>query len=175
MRGKGAVLRTSLSEDVTLERVRDAWSKVTDMSKAEHMPNITAATTTLMELLDTLEGGADQTGGSKDITEEFSFNFRDVILYALGGRFLLFHRSANKSIDSNDSQCISIMCDFFHVNSWSYRKRFNRLAIFIRKSPGLCTITNLLHSASHRFDNDNQPCFIGNHTQRNQFSASIAW
>lgn len=83
VRGKGAVLRTSLSEDVTLERVRDAWSKVTDMSKAEHMPNITAATTTLMELLDSLEG-ADQTGGSKDITEEFSFGFRDVILYALG-------------------------------------------------------------------------------------------
>lgn len=91
MRGKGAVLRTSLSEDVTLERVRDAWSKVTDMSKAEHMPNITAATTTLMELLDSMEGAADQTNGSKEITEEFSFGFRDLILYALGGKFLLFH------------------------------------------------------------------------------------
>lgn len=91
MRGKGAVLRTSLSEDVTLERVRDAWSNVTDMSSAEHVPNITAAATTLMELLDKMEDGAVQTGGnSKSITEEFVFGFKDVILYALGGKRFYF-------------------------------------------------------------------------------------
>lgn len=92
MRGKGAVLRTSLSEDVTLERVRDAWSNVTDMSGAEHVPNITAAATTLMELLDKMEGGAVQTGGnSKSTTEEFVFGFKDVILYALGGNLIFYY------------------------------------------------------------------------------------
>lgn len=82
MRGKGAVLRTSLSADVTLENVRDAWSKVTDMSQAEHMSSATQATTTLMEALDKFSKGGQSDGGT--ITEDFAFSPKDLILYALG-------------------------------------------------------------------------------------------
>lgn len=91
MRGKGAILRSSITEDVTIERVRDAWSQVTDMSKAEQMSSITEATGSLVELLDQLEGGqggAQKSGNSNqsDISDVFSFGNKDLILYALGGK-----------------------------------------------------------------------------------------
>lgn len=89
MRGKGAVLRSSISEDVTIENVRDAWSQVTDMSKAEQMGTITEATGSLVELLDKLEEGQNAQKGSQkqgQVSDEFSFGNKDLILYALGGK-----------------------------------------------------------------------------------------
>lgn len=88
MRGKGAILRSSISDDVTIEKVRDAWSQVTDMSKAERMGTITEATGSLVELLDKLEEGSSQKGSQKsnEVSDEFSFGNKDLILYALGGK-----------------------------------------------------------------------------------------
>lgn len=89
VRGKGAILRSSLSEDVTPERVRDAWSKVTDMNGAEHLGSITEATGSLVGVLDTLMSDNQNTnavekqnGAAEDI---FSYNYKDLIIYALGG------------------------------------------------------------------------------------------
>lgn len=92
VRGKGAILRTSLAEDVTPEKVRDAWDQVVDMSKAERMGSITEATGSLVELLDQLDGGqnASQTQGDSNYQDQFSFGNKDLILYALGGEFYLF-------------------------------------------------------------------------------------
>lgn len=90
MRGKGALLRTSLAEDVTPEKVRDAWDQVIDMSKAERMGSITEATGSLVELLDQLDGGqngSSQTQGDSKYQDQFSFGNKDLILYALGGKF----------------------------------------------------------------------------------------
>lgn len=90
IRGKGAVLRTSLADDVTPENVRDAWGKVTDMNAAEHMSSIAEATGSLVEILDNLEssqtGESNSTVASVDYSDNFSYNNKDLILYALGGR-----------------------------------------------------------------------------------------
>lgn len=86
MRGKGAILRSSISEDVTIENVRDAWSQVTDMSKAEQMGTITEATGSLVELLDKLEEGQKGSQKQSEISDAFSFGNKDLILYALGGK-----------------------------------------------------------------------------------------
>lgn len=89
VRGKGAVLRTSISDDVTPENVRDAWSKVVDMSQAEHLGSITEATGSLVEILDSLTNNGDSNttqSGSVAAEDTFSFNYKDLILYALGGR-----------------------------------------------------------------------------------------
>lgn len=87
VRGKGAILRASLGDDVSPENVRDAWEKVVDMSKAEAMNSITEATGSLVEILDNLENSSDsnQTAVS-EYSDNFSFNNKDLILYALGGK-----------------------------------------------------------------------------------------
>lgn len=93
VRGKGAVLRSSISEDVTPEKVRDAWSKVTDMSEAEHLGSITEATGSLVQILDGLMNPVDTAAtnaGSETASAEDTFNFsnKDLIIYALGGTIL---------------------------------------------------------------------------------------
>lgn len=87
VRGKGSVLRSALADDVTPEKVRDAWDNVVDMSNAQRMNSITEASASLMEIIDQLEsksnnGGSPSTGGYKD---NFKFGNKDLILYALGG------------------------------------------------------------------------------------------
>lgn len=86
VRGKGSVLRTSLSQNVTPEYVRDVWDKVTDMSRAEHLDTITEATGGLMEILNALEGTDENNNGGKEFSDTFEFSNKDLVLYALGGR-----------------------------------------------------------------------------------------
>lgn len=89
VRGKGSVLRSSLSDSVTPEKVRDAWENVVDMSNAQRMNSITEASASLMEIIDQLEskaGNASQAGSKyKDV---FKYGNKDLILYALGGKWL---------------------------------------------------------------------------------------
>ncbi|XP_031618010.1 peroxisomal multifunctional enzyme type 2 [Contarinia nasturtii] len=85
VRGKGAILRSSIMEDVTPEKVRDAWERVTDMSNTERMSSIAEATGSLVGILDQLE--VDQKAGSQNGQQHqdiFSFGNKDLILYALG-------------------------------------------------------------------------------------------
>lgn len=79
VRGEGHALRTSLHENVTLEFVRDVWSRVTDMSKAQHLDRIAEASGTLMSVLEKLESKTE------DFTDTFTFGPKDLALYALGG------------------------------------------------------------------------------------------
>lgn len=92
VRGKGAVLRSSLSESVTPESVRDVWSNVTDMSNAERLDSITEATGSLVEILDNLQSkaGDGNSSGSNQTSDNFTFNYKDLILYALGGKTKYF-------------------------------------------------------------------------------------
>lgn len=58
------------------------------MSNSERMNSITDATGSLVELLDKLEGvNASQTHETQKNTDVFKFGNKDLILYALGGRF----------------------------------------------------------------------------------------
>uniref|UniRef100_A0A1B0CC42 Peroxisomal multifunctional enzyme type 2 n=1 Tax=Lutzomyia longipalpis TaxID=7200 RepID=A0A1B0CC42_LUTLO len=89
--GKGTMLRTSLHHDVTIENVRDAWSKVVDMSEARNMRTIGAASANLMMVLEDLQNNQQQSSNDGTVaaangvfTNEFKFGFKDLILYALG-------------------------------------------------------------------------------------------
>lgn len=91
-RSNGALLRASMNDTVTIENVRDKWSKVTDMTGAKHLNGIQETTLELMNSLDAIRdtgsSGSGTTGGaSADGDEEvdpFTYTEKDLILYALG-------------------------------------------------------------------------------------------
>lgn len=89
VRGKGSVLRSSLTDDVTPEKVRDAWENVVDMSNAQRMNSITEASASLMEIVDQFEsesGKASSVNSGSKYKDNFKFGNKDLILYALGGK-----------------------------------------------------------------------------------------
>lgn len=83
IRGKGAVLRRSIADPVTIENVRDHWEKIIDMREAGRLDSIQEATGSLITALDELRSGqgpAPSQGGA----DMYSFTGKDLILYALG-------------------------------------------------------------------------------------------
>lgn len=90
VQGQGAVLRSSLHETVTPEFVQRAWSKVSDMSRAQHCENSTEAIGNLMNVIDEMKALAEaprsaSIGAAGEESSEFVFGAKDLILYALGG------------------------------------------------------------------------------------------
>ncbi|XP_055550273.1 peroxisomal multifunctional enzyme type 2-like isoform X1 [Wyeomyia smithii] len=81
VRGKGSILRTSIDEVVTPEYVKTVWHQVTDMSNAKHLNAIGEASLSLVDVLEKLREGKN---AENSVTETYKFNFKDVILYALG-------------------------------------------------------------------------------------------
>lgn len=69
---------------MTIENVRDAWDKVVDMSTADRVNSATEATSTLVELLDSLESSPSSSNDTEK-ADDFAFCDKDLILYALGG------------------------------------------------------------------------------------------
>lgn len=82
VQGQGSVLRTSLSETVTPEFVQKKWHKVTDMSAAHHCENSSQTIGNLMNMVDQLKSAG--AAGANEVTDEFEFAGKDLILYALG-------------------------------------------------------------------------------------------
>jgi (3R)-3-hydroxyacyl-CoA dehydrogenase / 3a,7a,12a-trihydroxy-5b-cholest-24-enoyl-CoA hydratase / enoyl-CoA hydratase 2 len=83
IRGKGALLRTSITEGVTPEFVRDRWDAVTDMSQATHLNSIGEASASFMGILEELKSSSSASSKS-GFSDTFSYSSRDLILYALG-------------------------------------------------------------------------------------------
>jgi (3R)-3-hydroxyacyl-CoA dehydrogenase / 3a,7a,12a-trihydroxy-5b-cholest-24-enoyl-CoA hydratase / enoyl-CoA hydratase 2 len=83
IRGKGSLLRTSITDGVTPEFVRDRWDAVTDMSQATHLNSIGEASASFMGILEELKNPSSASSGS-NFEDTFSFSSRDLILYALG-------------------------------------------------------------------------------------------
>lgn len=83
VRGEGSVLRKSIEEDVTIEGVRDAWSKVTDMSNATHITAMAEASGQLMAELDKLKEDSNNKI-AQTTTSTYKFGAKDLALYALG-------------------------------------------------------------------------------------------
>lgn len=90
VRGKGAVLRTSIDGEVTPEYVRDVWDKVTDMSQSAHTAAIGDASVQLMAVLENLRDSPLTNGNSNEVSDTFSFGSKDLILYNLGRMFFDF-------------------------------------------------------------------------------------
>lgn len=181
IRGKGSLLRSSLSQDVTPENVRDAWEKVTDMSNAERMSSITEATGSLVELLDKLNGaqGVQASSADQKHIDTFSFANKDLILYALGGKlfpietfYWLKWFSPPVELDSN-KQTNEIILKMH--SSWCQCEGLRRFEIFVRKSSGICTAANFLHLARSDDDNDIKFGVQCAHSYRVRFVASSAW
>ncbi|XP_029157565.1 peroxisomal multifunctional enzyme type 2 [Nylanderia fulva] len=81
IRSSGCVLRQKLSADVTPENVQENWSKVIDMKFAKRLDSIQEATGELMGLIQNLQTTASS---SNQLVLSSNYNYRDVILYALG-------------------------------------------------------------------------------------------
>lgn len=80
VRGKGALLRTSINEGVTPEFVRDKWSAITDMKGARRYNSNVEVSGSFNEILE----GLKNPKAKAEFEDEFSFTSRDLILYALG-------------------------------------------------------------------------------------------
>jgi 3-hydroxyacyl-CoA dehydrogenase/3a,7a,12a-trihydroxy-5b-cholest-24-enoyl-CoA hydratase len=80
IRSNGSLLRTKITDGVTLENVRDNWQRVTSMEDAEHLNSIQEATGALMSSLESFRSGHAQ----KQENDVYDFTEKDAILYALG-------------------------------------------------------------------------------------------
>lgn len=90
VRSNGSLLRTKISDKVNIENVRDNWEKITDISNAKRINTIQDATGALMTSLEGLRSRQER-GGEEEEVDNYEFNNKDAILYALGGNnvFLL--------------------------------------------------------------------------------------
>lgn len=80
IRGKGALLRSSINEGVTPEGVRDKWSQIHDMSEARHFTSNVEASGYLHGIVEQLKNPRPK----GEIEQTFNYTSRDLILYALG-------------------------------------------------------------------------------------------
>lgn len=87
-RGKGAFLRSSLSEDVSPERVRDTWHNVVDMTQAVPLTN-SQRRDELSNVLNQLQSGGNSSLSTSGPKHYYKFGSKDLILYALGGEISL--------------------------------------------------------------------------------------
>lgn len=81
VRGKGSLLRTSITDGVSPEYVKEKWAAVTDMSEAKHLNSIGEASASFMGILEELK---NPSGADSGVTETFNYSSRDLILYSLG-------------------------------------------------------------------------------------------
>lgn len=81
IRGKGSLLRASISDGVTPEFVRDRWDAVSDMSQATRLNSTGEASASFMGILEELKSPAKEVSKFEDT---FNYSSRDLILYALG-------------------------------------------------------------------------------------------
>lgn len=84
IRSNGSILRANLSEAVTIEKVEENWSKITNMENGRHFQHPREATAALVDALETMREGGKNGGGDDDVTIS-DYTEKDLILYALGG------------------------------------------------------------------------------------------
>lgn len=82
IRGRGSLLRTSITDGVTPEFVKDKWDAVTDMSEATHLNSIGEASASFMGILEELKNPSAVS--SSKFKETFNYSSKEAILYALG-------------------------------------------------------------------------------------------
>ncbi|CAG9821656.1 unnamed protein product [Phaedon cochleariae] len=82
IRANGSLLRSRIADDVSVENVRDRWTKITDVSDSQILGTIQDATGALMASLEGLKSGDG--GAGVDESDIYQFTNRDIILYALG-------------------------------------------------------------------------------------------
>lgn len=84
VRSKGAVLKKKLSDPVTIESVKENWSKVVDMKDAKHLDRIGDVTLDLVGSLQEFEDRCKLDGDRESYWTTYNYNAKDLIVYALG-------------------------------------------------------------------------------------------
>ncbi|XP_045483178.1 peroxisomal multifunctional enzyme type 2 [Harmonia axyridis] len=86
VRSKGSLLRNSKNDGVTIENVRNVWEKVKNMEGASKLGCIEEATLSLLTTLEEMDGGAGNSNETpaSTVDDVYKYNYRDVIIYALG-------------------------------------------------------------------------------------------
>lgn len=70
---------------MTPENVRDVWNRVTDMTSAKHLDMISQASGSLIGVLEDMKEG----NALNVYADQFRFNYKDCIVYSLGGMLFL--------------------------------------------------------------------------------------
>ncbi|RZC40486.1 peroxisomal multifunctional enzyme type 2, partial [Asbolus verrucosus] len=104
IRSNGSLLRTKITDGVTLENVRDNWQNITSMSNAEHLNSIQEATGSLITSLEGLRTGTVD----KEEADIYEFTQKDIILYALGVGASLANQNELKFLYENDEEFIPL-------------------------------------------------------------------
>ncbi|KAJ0174167.1 hypothetical protein K1T71_010313 [Dendrolimus kikuchii] len=84
VRSSGAPLRKKPSDLVTVESVKENWSKVVDMNGAKHLDKIAEVTLDLVEKLQEFDERAKLDSERESYWTTYSYNSKDLVLYALG-------------------------------------------------------------------------------------------
>lgn len=141
VRGKGAVLRPSLEDPVTLEYVDNVWNQVTDMSQATHLNAIAEASGSLLEVLENLKSA------DKDAVEDtFEFGNRELILYALGIGASTKNSQDMRFLYENDGD-FSPIPSFFVLPGLSLTMSNNLVSTALPNSTA--DLTNILHGEQY--------------------------
>ncbi|KRT82416.1 dehydrogenase [Oryctes borbonicus] len=83
IRSNGALLRSNMADAVTIEKVQENWSKITNMENAQHFNKSSEATMFLVSALESIREGT-KTSSNNDDVNIVDYTEKDVILYALG-------------------------------------------------------------------------------------------
>lgn len=116
-RANGSLLRSSATDNVTVEKVHENWLKITDLTSSSSLGSIQEATGALIQSLENLgntQGTSSQetTGQNSEENDVFEFNERDVILYALAVGASLTQSSELKFLYEGHDQ-FSILPTFY--------------------------------------------------------------
>ncbi|XP_053615096.1 peroxisomal multifunctional enzyme type 2-like [Plodia interpunctella] len=86
IRSNGTPLKHKPSDPVTIESVREFWPKVVDMRNGKHIDRIAEVTVDLVEKLQEFDERSKQDAaiGRESYWSSYSYNAKDLALYALG-------------------------------------------------------------------------------------------
>ncbi|XP_049877178.1 peroxisomal multifunctional enzyme type 2 [Pectinophora gossypiella] len=84
VRSEGAPLRKKPTDPVTIESVKENWSKVVNMKNAKHTKQISEVTLDLVEKLQDFEERSKLDGDRESYWSNYSYNAKDLTLYAIG-------------------------------------------------------------------------------------------
>ncbi|KAH1014583.1 hypothetical protein HUJ05_012436 [Dendroctonus ponderosae] len=153
VRSNGALLRSSMNDGVTIEKVKENWGKITDMTDAKSLRAIEEATGALIESLDAIRDPENQEAQAND--ELFEFNEKDAILYALAVGATLSDQRQLKFLYENHED-FAILPTFFIIPALQACLSSDLISRALPKKD--IDLTNILHGEQYiEVGNETQP------------------
>ncbi|XP_030024411.2 peroxisomal multifunctional enzyme type 2 [Manduca sexta] len=84
VRSNGAPLKKKPSDEVTIESVKESWSKVVNMNGAKHLQKIADVTLDLVDKLQEFEERSKLDSERDSYWTTYAYNAKDLVIYALG-------------------------------------------------------------------------------------------